>query len=121
MISQEEEKTKSIKNTINTRKTRKIKTGIMIITDPVTEVETTAPFSYTPSSSLTSGKINGWKSFKADLPYSEKILNTSGHSMTPDYIFDKGQYKLKYKIESVFRPKVSQIIKSTLKFRKSST
>lgn len=105
-------------------KTRKVKKSTLTVSDDETDIETHVPISYILSPVLNSTLMDRWSFFQSSIQTSQRTLNALGHSMTPEYVFDKGQYKVKYKIESMFpavKPKQSQIIKSTLKVRKSST
>jgi hypothetical protein len=90
---------------INTRRinTRKIYNINLTISDPDTFISETFPLRYDNlPNTMTHDKMLEIAESDQGLPTNERVLNRYGLSLSPEYVFDKGDYVKKYRVDTVF-------------------
>ena len=90
-------KQKSMKNT-----TRKSYNTIMKVFDPETMITDATPLTYSLSDSWGHEKILKMANSDEGLSTNERVLNSNGASLSPEYIFNKGNYIKKYRVATIF-------------------
>ena len=91
-----------VKN-IGMRNTRRRFNTTLNTFDPETMNRQNFPLQYDIlPNNMTRGEMIGMSESGQQLPDSENLLNRYGLSLSPEYVFDKGDYVKKYRVDTVF-------------------